>query len=63
MNSNHGFSFLISTDSEHQVEPELVSTVYTALQSLWSDGNATSAPVVEEGFCKSILYKEILNTR
>lgn len=64
MNADHGHNFLIKTNTEHPVEHETFSTLQGIKSSQWSDdGNATSAPLVEEGFCKLILYEEILNTR
>ncbi|GFT68503.1 transmembrane protein adipocyte-associated 1 [Nephila pilipes] len=64
MNANHGHNFFINTNTEHPVEHETFSTLQDTTQSQWSsDGNTTSAPLAEEGFCKLILYEEILNTR
>ncbi|GFR32216.1 transmembrane protein adipocyte-associated 1 [Trichonephila clavata] len=64
MNADHGRNFLINTNTEHPVEHETFSTLQGIMESQWSDdGNSTSAPLVEEGFCKLILYEEILNTR
>ncbi|GFV61221.1 transmembrane protein adipocyte-associated 1 homolog [Trichonephila clavipes] len=64
MNADHGRNFLINTNTEHPVEHETFSTLQGIMDSQWSDdGNSTSAPLVEEGFCKLILYEEILNTR
>ncbi|KAG8181593.1 hypothetical protein JTE90_013555 [Oedothorax gibbosus] len=61
MNPQHDFNLLI--ESDRQIKHEPLQAVSNLLSPLWGDRNATSAPVIEEGFCKLILYKEILNTR
>ncbi|CAL1280768.1 unnamed protein product [Larinioides sclopetarius] len=65
MNVNHGHNFFINTDSEHSGEHETFSTLQATMESLWGElysANGTPATNVEEGFCKLILYQEIIPT-
>ncbi|GIX92058.1 transmembrane protein adipocyte-associated 1 [Caerostris extrusa] len=67
MGTNQGQNFFLSTDTEYPVEQESFSTLPGTVQSQWGEFYSTNgtpaAPIVEESFCKLILYVEILNLR
>lgn len=60
MNVDEEYLHLLNTDNDYSDNKDSYSTVRSPLQFQWKDiNNGTSAPLIEENFCKLVLYDEI----